>query len=112
MVHSTTRASFPTVITPKTSDLKTAVTNGLNAADLVVTPSAAMMQALNTHYGPLDNARVIPNGHNPENFRSQNGGNERPQRRGSRRHSQRRDDAGAEHALWSTRQRARHSQRS
>ena len=47
---------------------KTAVTNGLNAADLVVTPSAAMMQALNTHYGPLDNARVIPNGHNPENF--------------------------------------------
>jgi len=49
---------------------KNAVTNGLNAADLVVTPSAAMRQALNTHYGPLDNARVIPNGRNPENFTS------------------------------------------
>ena len=49
---------------------KTEVTNGLNCADLVVTPTASMMQALNTHYGPLGNRCVIPNGRNPENFTS------------------------------------------
>ena len=47
---------------------KTEVMNGLSAADLVVTPSAAMMQSLHTHYGPLNKTRVIPNGRNPENF--------------------------------------------
>jgi glycogen(starch) synthase len=47
---------------------KTEVQNGLNAADLVVTPSAAMLRALNTHYGPIDNARVIHNGRNAEQF--------------------------------------------
>lgn len=50
---------------------KDEVTNGLLAADLVVTPSAAMLQALNTHYGPIDNARVIPNGRNPEHFNAE-----------------------------------------
>lgn len=49
---------------------KTEVTNGLRAADLVVTPSGAMMQALDTHYGPLNHTRVIPNGRNPEDFTS------------------------------------------
>ena len=49
---------------------KTEVANGLSAADLIVTPSAAMMQALNTHYGPLNHTRVIPNGRNPEDFNS------------------------------------------
>lgn len=49
---------------------KTEVANGLSAADLIVTPSAAMMQALNTHYGPLNRTRVIPNGRNPEDFNS------------------------------------------
>ena len=48
---------------------KDEVTSGLLAADLVVTPSAAMLQALNTHYGPINNARVIPNGRDPENFK-------------------------------------------
>jgi glycogen synthase len=49
---------------------KAEVQNGLNAADLVVTPSAAMLRALNTHYGPIDNARVIHNGRNAELFTS------------------------------------------
>jgi glycogen(starch) synthase len=49
-------------------DYKTEVTNGLRAADLVVTPSAAMLRALNTHYGPLKKTRVIYNGRNPEQF--------------------------------------------
>src|SRR5690348_16901337 len=53
---------------PEWQRYKTEVTNGLHAADLVVTPSAAMMQSLNTHYGPLVNARVIPNGRNPGHF--------------------------------------------
>jgi glycogen synthase len=47
---------------------KTEVENGLHAADLVVTPSAAMLRALNAHYGPLDQARVIHNGRNAEQF--------------------------------------------
>jgi glycogen synthase len=55
---------------PEWKRYKTEVTNGLNAADLIVTPSAAMMQALNTLYGPLHHTRVIPNGRNPEDFNS------------------------------------------
>jgi glycogen(starch) synthase len=47
---------------------KTEVTNGLRAADLVVTPSTAMLRALKTQYGPLKNTRVIYNGRNPEQF--------------------------------------------
>ena len=48
---------------------KTEVQNGLRAADLVVTPSAAMLKALNKHYGPISEARVIHNGRNPEQFK-------------------------------------------
>jgi glycogen synthase len=48
---------------------KNEVKNGLRAADLVVTPSAAMLRALNTHYGSIENACVIPNGRNPEYFK-------------------------------------------
>jgi glycogen(starch) synthase len=44
------------------------VRNGLKAADLVVSPSEAMLCALNKHYGRIWNSRVIPNGRNPENF--------------------------------------------
>ena len=47
---------------------KTEVQNGLHAADLVVTPSAAMLRALQTHYGPIENARVIHNGRDTEQF--------------------------------------------
>ena len=48
---------------------KTEVQNGLRAADLVVTPSTAMLRALNQHYGPLSHARVIHNGRTPEHFK-------------------------------------------
>jgi glycogen synthase len=48
---------------------KNEATRGLHAANLVVTPSAAMLKALNTHYGFIENARVISNGRDPEQFR-------------------------------------------
>jgi len=38
------------------------VRTGLQAADLVVAPSAAMMQQLNFYYGPFENYKVISNG--------------------------------------------------
>ncbi len=48
---------------------KDEVTSGLQAADLVVAPSGAMLRALNTHYGAIEDGRVIPNGRNPEYFK-------------------------------------------
>jgi glycosyltransferase involved in cell wall biosynthesis len=39
---------------------------GLRAASWVVAPSAAMLRALQRHYGPLDGATVVPNGRSPE----------------------------------------------
>ncbi|HEY6659619.1 MAG TPA: glycosyltransferase family 4 protein, partial [Pyrinomonadaceae bacterium] len=54
---------------PEWQRYKDEVTDGLLAADLVVTPSAAMLHALNTHYGSIENARVISNGRNPEDFK-------------------------------------------
>ncbi len=39
-----------------------AVTAGLRAADLVIAPSAAMLQALQGHYGPFAASGVIANG--------------------------------------------------
>ena len=48
---------------------KSEVTNGLRGAHMVVTPTAAMMHALETHYGPIDHGRVIPNGRDPRLFR-------------------------------------------
>jgi glycosyltransferase involved in cell wall biosynthesis len=38
------------------------VADGLQAADLVVAPTAAMLSNLDFHYGPLLRRRVIPNG--------------------------------------------------
>jgi glycosyltransferase involved in cell wall biosynthesis len=38
------------------------VSVGLRAADLVVAPSFAMLAALECHYGPLPQTRVVPNG--------------------------------------------------
>lgn len=54
---------------PEWQRYKNEVKNGLDAADLVVTPSKAMLRALNTHYGSIENARVIPNGRSPEHFK-------------------------------------------
>ncbi|HEX3246738.1 MAG TPA: glycosyltransferase family 4 protein [Chloroflexota bacterium] len=45
------------------------VARGLRSAVLVVAPSAAMLQALERHYGPLGATRLIPNGRDPERFR-------------------------------------------
>ena len=53
---------------PEWQHYKTQVQNGLHAANVVVTPSAAMLHALNNHYGSISNARVIHNGCNPEHF--------------------------------------------
>ncbi len=41
---------------------------GLRAAELVVAPSFAMLEALQHHYGPLDAAEVIYNGRRAERF--------------------------------------------
>jgi len=38
------------------------VRTGLASADLVLAPTAAMLDALHEHYGPLKNAAVCPNG--------------------------------------------------
>lgn len=45
-----------------------AVAHGLRSADRVVAPSAAMLEALGRHYGPLPTSRVIPNGRDPSLF--------------------------------------------
>lgn len=43
---------------------------GLRAADCVVAPTQAMLDALQTHYGPLPPSRVVPNGRDPSLFPS------------------------------------------
>ena len=45
-----------------------AVRRGLQAANLVVAPTQAMLEALRTHYGPLPAAQVIYNGRDPHFF--------------------------------------------
>jgi glycosyltransferase involved in cell wall biosynthesis len=47
---------------PRWARYQREVRRGLRAAGLVVAPSAAMLAALEEHYGPLPGARVIPNG--------------------------------------------------
>jgi glycogen synthase len=44
------------------------VGRGLQAADLVVAPTRAMLGQTERHYGPLRATRVIPNGRAPERF--------------------------------------------
>jgi glycogen synthase len=44
------------------------VARGLAAADAVVAPSHAMLDALCRHYGPLPHASVVPNGRSPRLF--------------------------------------------
>ena len=46
------------------------VRRGLRAADLVLAPTQAMLDALQTHYGPLPPSRVVPNGRDPALFPS------------------------------------------
>ena len=47
---------------PRWSRYREAVRSGLAAADTVVTPTAAMLRSLQSHYGPLPRTRVIFNG--------------------------------------------------
>lgn len=47
-----------------------AVREGLSAADLVVAPTAAMLESLRQNYGPIGAARVIPNGADMMLYRS------------------------------------------
>jgi glycogen synthase len=47
---------------PRWQEYATRVRRGLHAASLVVAPSRAMLTALQAHYGPLPQRRVIPNG--------------------------------------------------
>ncbi len=47
---------------PEWDEYTRRVRAGLAAAQLVVTPTVAMMTALEEHYGPLGNKQVIPNG--------------------------------------------------
>ena len=47
-----------------------AVAAGLQAADVVVAPTGAMLDALAGHYGPLRDGRVIPNGRDSRTFRA------------------------------------------
>ncbi len=44
------------------------VAGGLAAADLVVAPTAAMLDSLNVHYGVVTQGRVIPNACSAEDF--------------------------------------------
>lgn len=46
------------------------VRRGLEAADLVVSPTAALLAALSMEYGEIPRARVIPNGVEASRFRS------------------------------------------
>ena len=48
---------------------RTRVQAGLTAADLVVAPSAQMLECLRRHYGPLPHARIIPNGRRLETLK-------------------------------------------
>lgn len=47
------------------------VTNSLRSSDMVVAPSATMMQALQRHYGPFLDTRVVYNGRRPQDFSPQ-----------------------------------------
>jgi glycosyltransferase involved in cell wall biosynthesis len=55
---------------PGGESYREAVRAGLAAADLLVTPTAAMRDALERHYGPLPPARVVPNGRGASVFPS------------------------------------------
>jgi glycogen synthase len=52
----------------KWAEYQRRVQRGLQAADLVVAPSQAMLSALDHHYGPLPVAKVIHNGRDPAGF--------------------------------------------
>ena len=50
---------------PEWARYRQEVCRGLLLADKVVAPSAAMLRALEHHYGPIANSSVVPNGRDP-----------------------------------------------
>lgn len=61
--------AVPNAIDPeKLSAYEAHVAAGLRAADTVIAPSAAMLDALQRHYGPLKSASVVCNGRRPGLF--------------------------------------------
>jgi len=54
---------------PEWQRYKSEVANALRGAHLVVTPTAAMLRALETHYGKIYDSRIIPNGRDAASFR-------------------------------------------
>ena len=61
-VRSWWRAVHGTAAPASWDRYSAAVARGLNAASVVVAPTGAMLDALGYEYGPLGEARVIPNG--------------------------------------------------
>jgi glycogen synthase len=53
---------------PEWTEYSRRVRAGLRAADLVVAPTHAMLDALRRHYDPLPKAQVISNGRDPKRF--------------------------------------------
>ncbi|MFP4597927.1 MAG: glycosyltransferase family 4 protein [Persicimonas sp.] len=53
---------------PEWERYREVVGRSLKASDMVVAPSATMLQALQRHYGPFEQTRVIYNGRSPQMF--------------------------------------------
>jgi glycogen synthase len=76
---------------------RSAVARGLHAADLVIAPTRAMLDALQEHYGSLRSTRVIANGRDDAGLRSPVAGDEPG---GDRRGSPRRPAVLAAGRAW------------
>lgn len=63
------RAVKGTGAPPSWNRYREEVTRGLRAADAVVAPSRAMLEAARHHYGPFRQSRVIYNARSPESFK-------------------------------------------
>lgn len=63
------KAVHGTLAPPHWDRYRQVVSAGLHGADMVVAPSAAMLSALDEHYGVGDRALVIHNGRDPRRFR-------------------------------------------
>lgn len=58
---------------PNLSHYADVVARGLQAADVVVAPTRALLDAMERHYGPMPHARVVPNGRSPRTFEASGG---------------------------------------
>ncbi|MFL6375197.1 MAG: glycosyltransferase family 4 protein [Pyrinomonadaceae bacterium] len=64
------RAVHGTPAPAELDEYRRRVRRGLHAADVVVTPTPAMLHSLERHYGDLNDGRVIFNGRDPGHFES------------------------------------------